>query len=1272
MKFTDQSHINRVRNALYQRSGNGASVMVGSGFSRNANRVTINVREMPQWQELGRYFYEALYPQEERLPQCNCHRPTVDNARIAQEYETAFGRSDLHDVLRRLVPDNGYSPGNEHQRLLQLPWRDIFTTNWDTLLERSRNQVPELHYSVVTSVEEIPMANRPRIVKLHGSFAAQFPLIVTEEDYRTYPMKFAPFVNTVQQAMMETVLLLIGFSGDDPNFLNWSGWVRDNLGASAPKIYLAGWLGLSHHRRRMLESRNVVPIDLAQHPRASEWPENLRHNYATEWLLRTLEEGRPYDITSWPMPSTHQRGDIQSILQPVETVKSLEPKPGPNVRDTGTEPVTDLVPTIIATWRHNRLMYPGWLTMPFTNRGIFERNTNELKNRVLASLQTMEPVECLSALREIVWLDEILMIPMWPDLKSAIEETLAAIDCRERRVGNEPHPREDWTTIRENWRNVAAALITATRFEFDQNTFGEAVAALEPFGLEDPEIRHRVHHEKCLWALYDRDFDSLEALLAGWTTENCDPAWIMRKSALLWEAGSHSEAKETLNKAATAIKAMPPDDSSLASQSRESWTTFVALEWDNMFTSQDRLRELVPARCDVFGERQSVTQSMGRDKAEDDPPPFDINRRRGTNQRWINYDPIAAAYRAVRLAELTGLPPFTEHSTVWAEVLKQAAEEVAEYDLDFALRLALRACRGDNDKTLERILTRTKVATIPPEKAGTLAAVCQNAMASALRNKVTRASSNQQRFNTAAEALSRLTVRLDPERVEPILDAAVGYHQSAELAGSFVDTSIRNLLMRSWEALPEEQRQQRALDLLNSDLVGLANINPIMESRWPDPAEVLDHPRTSLIRSPENEPQWTAVIDLVARGLNGDPAPRRRATVRMIQLCESDQITDEETEKIAAALWSEKYTPPNGLPQYTELYDWAFLRFPEPGQGIAKQRFHAKWISYDEAEQYQIQRNQRGVQLGRGSANGLNHDTLDVESRIWQIGSAIRDLRRREQTLALSTTDQAHLVQLLETWAEDPVPEKDSFPGGAFFEDHTEQVTRLITEAILWIIYEVPLPEHLGDQIYTKMQQLVANDLPAYILAAGLVKTNPEHTQGIATLLRIGITSNDEQMAADAVWGIHHWLEAASDPSTETPGPPEDLVREIGIAIASRRNTVIVAAMQLAAWIFESGRDTDKEAIKNLASDGLRYLAQELRYDREHESADEIPTKRLYCVELAVAMANSGMSDDPAVARWLETAREDPLPEVRQAVTRHGHTRPEENRHKPEAGQTAS
>ena len=297
MLVPDQSHINRVRDALWQRSGGGASIMVGSGFSRNALRTRPDAKALPMWGDLVEEMSHELYPQGARGPSAS-----DGPLRLAQEYKTAFGQSHLHRFLRQLVRDDDFRPGDAHLRLLRLPWRDVFTTNWDTLLERARTSVAERAYSVVRNMDEIPLANRPRIVKLHGSFSAYFPLIFTEEDYRTYPTKFAPFVNTVQQAMMESVFCLIGFSGDDPNFLQWSGWVRDNLGEAAPKIYLAGWLDLSSHRRRMLEDRNVVPIDLARHPKAHEWPDHLHHDYATEWILYTLEQGSPYDVRNWPSP----------------------------------------------------------------------------------------------------------------------------------------------------------------------------------------------------------------------------------------------------------------------------------------------------------------------------------------------------------------------------------------------------------------------------------------------------------------------------------------------------------------------------------------------------------------------------------------------------------------------------------------------------------------------------------------------------------------------------------------------------------------------------------------------------------------------------------------------------------------------------------------------------------------------------------------------------------------------------------------------------------
>lgn len=184
MLFPDQSHMNQVRDALWRRSGGGASVMIGSGFSRNALKTRPDAKAPPTWCDLQKDIFEKLYPREDEKKLA-----TQNPLRLAQEYKTAFGRSDLHRFLQQLVRDDDFKPGNTHTRLLKLPWRDIFTTNWDTLLERSRSSVAERAYSVVRKMDEIPLANRPRIVKLHGSFPAYFPLILTEEDYRTYPIK---------------------------------------------------------------------------------------------------------------------------------------------------------------------------------------------------------------------------------------------------------------------------------------------------------------------------------------------------------------------------------------------------------------------------------------------------------------------------------------------------------------------------------------------------------------------------------------------------------------------------------------------------------------------------------------------------------------------------------------------------------------------------------------------------------------------------------------------------------------------------------------------------------------------------------------------------------------------------------------------------------------------------------------------------------------------------------------------------------------------------
>ena len=243
-----------------------ASLMVGAGFSKNADCIGDKKNTPPDWTQLSETMYEELYPSEKdnqrrRWEECSGKNVLT----LAQKYEVTFDRQSLNSLIERSIADKNYIPGELHRNLLELNWNDVFTTNYDTLLERAIEQVAtRKNYKIVYSQDDLPGSVRPRLVKLHGSIEHSSQYIITEEDYRTYPDKYAPFVNTVQQSMLETRLCLIGFSGADPNFLNWLGWLRDNMGENCPAIYFCGLFdNLGTAERKMLEQRHITILDLS-------------------------------------------------------------------------------------------------------------------------------------------------------------------------------------------------------------------------------------------------------------------------------------------------------------------------------------------------------------------------------------------------------------------------------------------------------------------------------------------------------------------------------------------------------------------------------------------------------------------------------------------------------------------------------------------------------------------------------------------------------------------------------------------------------------------------------------------------------------------------------------------------------------------------------------------------------------------------------------------------------------------------------------------------
>lgn len=161
--------------------------------------------------------------------------------RLAEDVENMYGKVELTNLIRDSINDDKLLPSDMHLRLLALPWKDVYTTNYDTLLERSAlrlNEQGRRLYSVIRYDEVIGMETPPFLMKLHGDINEPQSIIISEEDYRTYPSKHKAMINHIQHAIMMNTMVLIGFSGNDPNFLQWLGWVRDALKNNQRKVYL--------------------------------------------------------------------------------------------------------------------------------------------------------------------------------------------------------------------------------------------------------------------------------------------------------------------------------------------------------------------------------------------------------------------------------------------------------------------------------------------------------------------------------------------------------------------------------------------------------------------------------------------------------------------------------------------------------------------------------------------------------------------------------------------------------------------------------------------------------------------------------------------------------------------------------------------------------------------------------------------------------------------------------------------------------------------------
>lgn len=327
---------------------------------------------------------------------------------------------------------------------------------------------------------------KPRITKLHGSFPSSRPFILTEEDYRTYPIKFAPLVNMVQQSLMENIFCLIGFSGNDPNFLYWTGWVRDNLGISTPPIYLCGILSLSSGERKVLENGNIIPVDLSSLFPQSKWSDpNLRQEKAMEWLLLTLMDGNPPNFIRWPDISKSSLHKTDSELPPLPPNSVMIPSKH-DISPPDQLSADELI-RIKQIWREYRLQYPGWVVAPQQSRDTLWAFTEHWIQPIIKSIDLLNLQDQLEIIYELCWRLNTLLFPLFnlseiiPNIVLKINpfpQLLTLNDTKITPLMNQ-YKDLDWSYISKQWIELVFSLVREAREDKNEESFFNWISILE-------------------------------------------------------------------------------------------------------------------------------------------------------------------------------------------------------------------------------------------------------------------------------------------------------------------------------------------------------------------------------------------------------------------------------------------------------------------------------------------------------------------------------------------------------------------------------------------------------------------------------------------------------------------------------------------------------------------------------------------------------------------------------------------------------------------------
>jgi hypothetical protein len=1254
-------HLTAIRRAF--ANGN-AAVMVGAGFSRNAEGGD----NLSTWADLAKELAVALDPSATRE-----HFSTSNVTQLAEQYARVFSTPALEQLLKRMVPDDRVVPGELHHALLSLNWSEIFTTNYDTLLERAANDMFERAHFTVGCPEDIPeskILGRRRIVKLHGSFPSHRPFIFTEEDYRTYPDKFAPFVNMVRQSLLENIFCLIGFSGDDPNFLNWIGWVRDMLDKHALPVYLFLDRAPNLGQRKLLEARGVVPVVLPEAP--SDDPSDYSGRYKE--LFRILatplrEPQQSWGEVSWP-ENIHQyreepEAKYQQLLIKLETLAT------------------------------HRKSYPAWLVAPQSVRRRFGHSLAAAYQSVndhwaLQCFATEDPTVVVAALEIYAWHQDVLLAPLDDTLAQLALRVLPQVadiryydlseDLRMRITSLGVGSAREWTG---KWTSLTFAILRWARQGLRQTEFDSICKLLRQYCPSNPTVEDDIAYQTILLNLYLGERDGANTLLNAWKVQGVDQYMHLRKAALLAELGDAGTAliicKDTIQSLRDSQR-LRPDDTLLISQ--EAWACVIAehiqrglqvRHWisgdadshgDQLIEGlNERLRRLATRGYDVKSELEKNLCALDAEAASPAEAKyrfagFDLGESSAVKRFGVTTEfrsKVEAALEWLELAERVGLMTRAGMMSYYTESFLQAAWWTQYADTEQRVLSIL-------FRTMSTNVLKPKDESLPPHKSGWLSRY------QVAKIDLTTAEQGAERFLRQIESLlSSSTLSSDAARTVPffceVFSRLVLRVQNEELVlgwgqriveihrwpllqnASELWKGLAKALARCVEALPDALQAKLVGDTANVLLLPNAKCPEHRKDDWLPP---------SVLYSPITTPNK----ELFAQCL-----PLRRISEQLIQALEQEQnshdnkrfgpiwnhlmwldrlgvLDTESRTHLSNILWKNDQNWPVIPGYYAHV---TFLLPAPPGIELGTQ--FKTWILQQKLRRFSESSGMILSRQGRSWGLPVSEDFLQawsysIERMPWSVDEVLAGV----EAIAEWWRDEGTQLQLdLDHFEE----LRDAIL------TRFDLIDMVLATSMEHFAVQQANEEHarVAQAVQGLVTQLRAVESPMWRLrwCFASAKGDMQEMTAVQTELASILLQNDDSRMGHASRAAK-WLIEHSE--VEDPGGLDIIIDTSVALVSTRRLPGMIWALDIL------GATANRLYPDRLVPDRIRQLDvamslifAELSYSNKRTGTgivnDAVPLLRFQCARLAYALSSLDKEYSKNLSAWLSEAQCDPLPELR-------------------------